>query len=108
MQQEFDQAKETIEKQKQLKILNEKQTAVLRAGSFDKKDKLERIVGTKRNLKNGVIECLCEWEMRHDQNNKPYFPLRSYVPRKTLYEAYPDKFIAYIEYSIKFFGSTGI
>lgn len=60
-QRKFDLKKVEFEKRKEKKLLEEKLREVRVKGSFEQKDTLESVIGLRRNLMNGEIECLCLW-----------------------------------------------
>lgn len=75
-------------------------------GSFDKGDRLKRVIGLKRNTETDLPECKCEWHNRSEDPEVNDYPLQSYVPISVVKEKESQILLEYFEFTAKFYGSA--
>lgn len=63
------------------------------------------MIGVRRNVITGLIECRCEWKARDAISGKGVeFPLTSWVVMEELKNRDPEVLLQYFEFASKVFG----
>jgi len=99
-QEAFKERLELLRKREDEKKHRERERMVENMGSWDKGDRMHRVVGQKIDKSTGQLLCLCEWQRR----SNGVWPIKTFQKVETVNEQDPLGLLAFYEFHYLIYG----